>query len=88
MELVSLRKITSQKIFSLQGIKKVKRLTHIRSVPSYGADLFRNGSQSKIEASQNKEENLQMKLKRVKTQQNLKPATFTAVKTARERQRF
>jgi hypothetical protein len=60
----------------------VKRIFHIKSLPAYDYESARKISSSKIEALKDEPE---LKLKRFKTQQQLKPPSFGAVKTARER---
>lgn len=83
MESSCLKKMSSQRYLEGLPAKKIKRLYHIKSVPAYTQESIRKPSLSKIDLHSKDEADV--KIKRFKTHNHLKPPHFTAVKTARER---
>lgn len=83
MQVSSVKKMSSPKNIDVPLVRKIRRLYHIKSVPSYTINVPRKESQSKLE-SQTKDEH-EVKIRRFKTHQFLKYPPTGNIKTTREK---
>ena len=81
MEVSSIKKSSSPKNLDVPLVRKIRRLYHIKSVPSFTYNFNRKENHSKID-NHNKDEP-EIKIKRFKTHHLLKSPPLNSIKTAR-----